>query len=653
MGIKRYHATKDASITNALERGLSTRATNSNMGASDILEVFSLQNQALLNESAKATARFTVTGVPSDGQKFTLIDTAGNSVQFEVETGASTVDGSVDADGDIIVGISGHSSNTSTVAARIAAAINAVTGYNQSADAGSTTNYTLNITAYRSDNVVILVQDTAGLAGNTTVTSNLSNVDKKSFTGGSTSTNSAETQRILIQFPIDTITTDRTNKKIPAVGKVSFYLRMFNAKHGQMLPRNVTLSARALSKKWEEGHGLDMDGYKDKGQPYTSGSTWITASQDTKWSNIGGDFHASPEYTQGFTDGVEDLEIDITTLVEQWADSTKTNYGLLVQVTSSQEPFYEDSKAGVHIQNITGSNKSYYTKKFHSRTSEFFFKRPVIEARWENQIKDDRGQTYFSSSMLPGYDNLNTLYLYNYVKGQLKNVPEVKTGRIYVMLFSGSSDNTSPSTSKITLAAAAVPPAAVQTSSPTVITGGWVDTGVYTASFALTAAATPLTTVYDVWMRAQSGLQYFTGSFTPNLVPTYDYNPNPRYIAKITNLKDSYSKNESSRFRVFNRLKNWSPNIYNVASSTVQNEIIESGSFKIFRVKDNKEIIRHSTGSSDKETFLSYDKKGNFFDLDMSLLAPGYMYGIELAYYTDNGWVVQKDKFKFRVDDRE
>ena len=42
MAIKRYTATADNTITNAYKLDMLTRATGSNMGAADILEVFSI-----------------------------------------------------------------------------------------------------------------------------------------------------------------------------------------------------------------------------------------------------------------------------------------------------------------------------------------------------------------------------------------------------------------------------------------------------------------------------------------------------------------------------------------------------------------------------------------------------------------------------------
>ena len=46
MAIKRFVANKDTTITNAFKQNLTTRATSSNMGSSDIMEVFTIYAQA-------------------------------------------------------------------------------------------------------------------------------------------------------------------------------------------------------------------------------------------------------------------------------------------------------------------------------------------------------------------------------------------------------------------------------------------------------------------------------------------------------------------------------------------------------------------------------------------------------------------------------
>ena len=62
-------------------------------------------------------------------------------------------------------------------------------------------------------------------------------------------------------------------------------------------------------------------------------------------------------------------------------------------------------------------------------------------------------------------------------------------------------------------------------------------------------------------------------------------------------------------------------------------------------------VINNSTGSATRHTHLSYDNSGSYFDLDMSLLEPGYLYGVKLAYYSSGDWREQEEVFKFRVED--
>tara|TARA_R110002033_G_scaffold157140_1_gene193269 strand:- start:281 stop:439 length:159 start_codon:yes stop_codon:yes gene_type:complete len=49
---------------------------------------------------------------------------------------------------------------------------------------------------------------------------------------------------------------------------------------------------------------------------------------------------------------------------------------------------------------------------------------------------------------------------------------------------------------------------------------------------------------------------------------------------------------------------------------------------------------------------MSFDVSGNYFDLDMRALEPGYAYAIKLAYYNGSigSWVEQPETFKFRVE---
>lgn len=429
---------------------------------------------------------------------------------------------------------------------------------------------------------------------------------------GQATTSSSELARSLVEFQTSQITTERSAGRLPASGSVNFYLKMFNAKHVQTVPKDFYLTVQAVSGSWREGQGLDMEEYKDVDK-----SNWISSSLSTSWTSEGGDFYSTPLYTQHFGNGTEDLELDITGLVEGWINGTIVNHGLVVKLSGSNE----------------AETKSYFIKKFFGRTSEYELLRPVVEARWNSAVTDDRGNFYYSSSLAPAADNLNTLYLYNYIRGRLKNIPGPNSGSIFVSLYSGS---TAPSGSALTL-----------WNGSTVATGSFDSVGTYTVNLAITASSTPLTKIFDVWF---SGSEvYYTGSIIPKTFDASMPYPIDRYVTKITNLKPAYIKSEEPKLRVFIRPKNWNPTVYTKAVASPTPTTIHDAFYRVVRVADNFEVIPYGTGSL-LHTKLSYDVSGNYFPLDMSLFEEDYMYMLKFAYNVGNGYEEQPESFKFRVD---
>jgi len=464
---------------------------------------------------------------------------------------------------------------------------------------------------------------------------------------------SVEKARTIVQFPITsseisgipTILSDRTAGTIPASGSVDFFLKVYNVATDQTLPRNFTLVVSPLSQSWEEGSGIDLDNYTDLTYGGT-GSNWINARATTPWVDINGDevnggsylsasWSGSPltdydefNYRQTFGEkGTGDVEINITGLVEQWVKGTAAsgfdNFGAIIKLTGSQE----------------SARRSYYTKRFSSRSSEYFFSRPVIEARWDDSTKDNRGNFIVSSSALSSANNLNTIYLYNYYRGQPADLAPVDGDKVvYVSVFNLTASGVQLSTSP---------------NDP--VTGGWVSTGVYTASFALNTTAS---VVYDRWFSTGTvgagvddadSVIYHTGTIKPQVFDSENRFYIPRYVTTIQNLEDAYRRNDIVRLRLFTRLKNWNPNIYTVASTDIQNSFVENAYYKVYRIIDNKEVIAYGTGSLNC-TRLSYDVSGSYFDLDMSLLEENYSYGIKFSHYINGVYKEQAATFKFRVD---
>ena len=494
-------------------------------------------------------------------------------------------------------------------------------------------------------------------------------------TYGVASATSQELSRILVEFPVASISADRSAGKIPASGSVSFFMKMYNAKHAHTVPENFTLSILPVAQSWQEGTGMDLLGHQDdtKGIP---GSNWMSASNTSPWTGsnytlndcVGGSYRTGaldPQFKQTFRTGLEDLEIEVTPLVEHWVAGTIDNYGVGIHLTSSQEASASvgDNTTTPAVLPLTGgATFSYYTKRFFARTTEFFYRRPIIEARWDSTRRDDRGDFYYSSSLAPAADNLNTIYLYNYVRGRLRNIPDLGSdNRVYVSIFSGSTDNSEPSGAALILAADNS--GYVRTAAPTIVTGGQVATGIYSASFALTAAATPVKTLYDVWFTgsdatvaasSSTATQYSTGSITPNTLIGGGSVRNPTYYLNITNLKNRYNQAENARFNLYVRNKYWNPTIYTKATATVPTTNIISASYSVIRLVDAYVAIPYGTGSI-LSTGISYDVSGNYFDLDMGLLEAGYGYGFKFAFYDPelNSWIEQDRIFKFRVEEYE
>ena len=431
---------------------------------------------------------------------------------------------------------------------------------------------------------------------------------------GQASATSSEESRVLVNFPISNITEDRTNGYIPQSGSVKFYLKMYNAIHSSTTPSEFTLVAQPVSSSWTEGFGLDMDEYKDLGV-----SNWVSSSVGNGWNSQGGDYLPSSS-SQYFETGIENLEMDVTQQVEDWISNTITSNGFGLFLLPSEAT----------------SSISYYTKKFFSRTSEFLLWTPHIEARWNSQIEDDRGNFYVSSSLLSS-ENINTIYLYNYKNGKAINIPSVGTGAIYVGVYEALG------------ASASILPTGggVISGSNLVVTGGWTSTGTYTASFGYTGSAS---IVYDVWFKATD--TFHTGAINVFNFDASNSATSPTYVLNINNGRQKYFSKENIRFRLFVREKDWKPTIYTVASTAIEPKIIEKSYYSLFRIQDGFEVVSYGTGST-QHTLLSFDVSGNYFDFDMSILEKGYMYGFKFAFdLQQNGQLEEQPYiFKFRVEE--
>ena len=648
MAIKRYLANADTTITNAFKNDLSTRATGSNMGESDVLEIFSIYGQSTTSsvEKARALVNFPVTSINTDRTNGDIPESG--SVKFFLKLFNCPHSETLPKNFDMqILPIS------------------------RSWNEGSG----LDMEEYKDEDVSNWVLASNTLQPNITdvkfITTTKADLKNEYF-----SIYSAENKRFNFVFQTDS---DATTAALPGVevvvpftGSVTTVRQMARILSASIRTYETGLSASISLEDTDDATGATVR-ITTTGSAGVSGSfqgnistshltvTTVQHGGRARWTNQGGDFHEVgytagknlPHYKKSFQNGTENLEVNITALVEEWikAESTvdpdRENYGVMLKMSGS----YEDG----------GFNRSYYTKKFFARGSEYFYKRPVIEARWDDSILDDRGNFHLSSSLVSGEDNLNRLYLYNIVGGRLKNIPtlRLKVGqdpnfgeaqhfntKIFVQVFpSGNVKNERLKPKSLPIGGG------VTVNNATTITGSWVSTGIYSASFAYTGSEKQ---IFDVWSIDPGANQLVTSSaFSVKTFTSYDHNPSRGYVTSISNLKDSYSQADKTRFRVFIRERDQQPNIYNVATNVATPSIVEEGYYRVYRMIDELEVIPFGTGSTGQQTKytrLSYDKKGNYFDLDMSLFESGYSYAIQLAYDVDGRHIVQDKVFKFRVE---
>lgn len=432
---------------------------------------------------------------------------------------------------------------------------------------------------------------------------------------GQVTTSSLEKSRVLVKFPLTNIQADRTAGTLPASGSVNFFLRLFNVTHPFTLPKEFYLNVSAVSQSWDEGYGLDMESYSDNGFGMLNGygCNWIYAQSGVLWTETGSLSHPNTSTSQFFKNGNEDLNVNVTSIVEKWLANNITNNGFLVSMSGS----YED-----------GSKKeSFYTKKFSARGTEYFYSRPVIEALWDSSLKDDRDNFYSTSSLLSDADNTQYLYFYNRPNGTYKNIANGPSLSIKFYTDSQKTQEISASYAVVT--------------NPSV--------GLYKAEVRL---GTTASLIYDFWTNATaSSTTYFSGAIDVLQYSAADTYIDDEYVISLTNLRPKYNKEEVALINIYSRLKNWQPTNYTVAYSNIETKSIKNLFYKIFRIEDNKTIFDYSTGSI-AYSKTSYDKNGNNFKIDMNLLEPDFAYGIKLAIYNENELKEFKQVFKFRVDDK-
>ena len=579
--IKRYYATKDNTITNAFRESFATDGRDANMGASDILEVFSIYGQVQNEDSSysleesRILIQFDESEIASDnlpdGTKFYLRlfnAVHGRTLPFnfslEVYPLTAPWEEGTGMDMESYMDLTyGNGSSWNTANSNFVKATG--TFYTPAGDPN------IELTAANSGRALngkYLQLDVLPDNGTEYV------VEFK--THGSLDGTLVEVTQP-ISLPDGRITTAE-------------FAELINT--GAIVGKTITIIDPDNLRSLYTATGGGTAEFVHPSPPDLSTAQF--SGGEGEWATEGGDYSGVPS-TAFFDEGYEDLTIDITSFVEAWIDDPTTNYGIIIKLPDS----------------TTSEQRSYYTKMFYARGTHNFFKKPLLEARWKSQLTDHR------KTFLSGYEN--TVYLYNEVRGQLQSYTTEP-----VVEFSDENGILGS------------------------VTSTEVETGIYEATIAL---STPFETIVDTW--SVDGTEVAQGSITvlqqaPSTTPSVS-----DLVVSVLNSQDVHYAGQTSRFYFYIREKDWSPNIYTVATSRPDSKVYDNLIYKISKVVTDEIIFDYDM--TDEATTLSYDSNGNFFDLDISMLEPNYVYEIKLALFNVMTKSYQELPFKhrFRVVNNE
>lgn len=399
---------------------------------------------------------------------------------------------------------------------------------------------------------------------------------------GEINSGSIELARSLVNFSISELSGKIFIERTIPSSSITYTLKMFNLQHDTTVPTSYDLFVYPLSRSFDEGSGMDEDDFEDPGY-----ANWLSASSTTSWTVTGSDYISSLSASQHFDRGSEDLDVDITSIVNAWLTGGLQQSGIVVKLGNTEESNVEN----------------YYIKKFHSRESKFVDKLPYIEARWSDVLKDNRGNF--------AYNVENKLFIYNFVRGELTAVTEPVTVKIQDHLLNASASFTG------TYAAYQISP------------------GILTASVTISNTASFSASFYDIW--SSGSRVYLTGTFKPLSLTASNVDIYDEFTVDVSNLKRVYSADEEARLKVVVRKRDYKTHMGVVATSSlnIAKEYIEKMYYSIEDNETGQVVVAYGTGSV-PYTQLSYNNDGNYFDILMKSFVPGFAYRVKFLIDINN-----------------
>jgi hypothetical protein len=439
--------------------------------------------------------------------------------------------------------------------------------------------------------------------------------------------NISELSRILIKFDLSELQALTSSILDYSDSSFKCILKLNDVYGGQTVPSNFTIEAFPLSQSFDEGIGRDIVYFNDIDTSnfvtasFSSGPTlWfqegadkggLLGSDDIDYITSGnlGSGIVNISSRQTFSEGTEDLSLDVTTIVSATLAGQIPDHGFRLAFTSSQE----------------NDQYTYFVKRFASRHAYDANLQPRLIVHYNDTIQSNDNDLFFDLS--------GSLFLYNQDRSGFANI------------FSSSSEiagNNSLILKLVTTGSTGLITEFVTASQYSI--GSNFITGTYFASFKLDStnseyaqllAKSGSAVFYPYWQSLDGTVGYFTGS-------AVTIKPQQRGATRlssrnltvnVTNLKSSYKQTDKARLRVFVQ-----DTTVLITSSKIplerKSEVYTNMYYSIRDAFKGNITIPFETNNN--ATLLSTDADGMYFDLYMSDLSPGHTYEIDVMIKDDN-----------------
>lgn len=409
-----------------------------------------------------------------------------------------------------------------------------------------------------------------------------------------------ENSRILLEFDLTTLD-NREDLGFTSPLSATYTLQLMDAPVNEFLPGGFGVEALRVSGTWAEGNGFDLQALTHLGA-----ANWLSSSVGTLWTTPGGDFYPSPTAYQFFSNGTENLQLDVTGLVTSSLLNGDTSLSVCVKLTDA----IEQGEADVDY------------KVFYSKDSPNDLFRPRLLAGVSSDVTID----------------------------QRSDIQAGATGSLIVVYGSGGSFTNIPgvaSTSDCILVGLSSSIGYEQFAS-----GSYVKTGFYSVPVEIPLTleiANHLNTsgsleFHDSWYRPSDNALIFESTFTMTS-PARSGIALRNYKVTMPNLKPEYDSVETPMLRIY--IQDETRNAAPAAIPTPSISAYVPGLKYEVRSADNRALI---IPASD-DTLVNSHSAGSFFWFPMTNLPAGRLY--EFNFFSEEyGQTVKLNTrpFQFKVE---